>query len=188
MSSLVKSDIETAADFSSPHYRSFVGYLEEEACLTYTQIVDEMKRGHIPEWTDGTTKVPQIAKDYWRLPADASSELHCPSSRSFGSIPLANPHPSPTVLDLVLAVRADEAGHRMVNHTLANLDPNTDFNPFGLKHASATQQGQMAGFSRAESLEWSNKVVQELTGEMEKDGKKAVEVGLEGKTVEGKKE
>lgn len=58
--------------------------------MTYTQIADEIKRGNIPEWAPGATPVPQIAKDYWRLDDSA------------------------TMLDLVLAVRADEASHRCV--------------------------------------------------------------------------
>jgi len=68
----------------------FVGYLEEEAVVTYTQIVDEMERGHIPEWAPGAREVPQIAKDYWRMGPDA------------------------TMKDLILAVRADESNHRYV--------------------------------------------------------------------------
>ncbi|GAA5886732.1 hypothetical protein JCM6882_005871 [Rhodosporidiobolus microsporus] len=78
----------------------FVGYLEEEACKTYTHIIGAIERGEIPEWdakNPNSKKVPQVAKDYWRLPDDA------------------------TMLDLVKAVRADEAGHRFTNHTLANL-------------------------------------------------------------------
>jgi hypothetical protein len=42
------------------------------------------------------------------------------------------PHRRPdaaTMRDLILAVRADEANHRDVNHTLADLSPN-DSNPF----------------------------------------------------------
>ena len=31
---------------------------------------------------------------------------------------------------MLLNIRADEAGHRAVNHTLANLDQNNDPNPF----------------------------------------------------------
>ncbi|KAM0747600.1 alternative oxidase [Meredithblackwellia eburnea MCA 4105] len=116
----------------------FVGYLEEEAVLTYTQIVDEIKRGNLPEWEAGAQKVPQIAIDYWRLGQGA------------------------TMLDLVLAVRADEAGHRFVNHTLANLDTKNDFNPFGLRHADAIQQGTLPGISREESIEWIKKVEQEF--------------------------
>lgn len=65
------------------------------------------------------------------------------------------------MLDLVLAVRADEAGHRFLNHTLANLDGD-DLNPFAVKHADGTIQGKVAGFSRKESIEWSQKVEKEL--------------------------
>lgn len=54
----------------------FVAFLEEEAVVTYTQIVDEINRGHIPEWSsDKKDIVPQIALDYWRLPSDATSTL-----------------------------------------------------------------------------------------------------------------
>jgi len=118
----------------------FVGYLEEEAVITYTQIVDEIKRGNLPEWSDAPNaqKVPQIAKDYWRLKDDC------------------------TMVDLIMAVRADEAGHRFVNHTLANLNQRTDFNPFGLKHADATMQGTLPGITREESLEWSRKVEEDM--------------------------
>ena len=31
--------------------------------------------------------------------------------------------------DVILAIRADEAHHRVVNHTLANMKPN-EFNPY----------------------------------------------------------
>ncbi|KAM0747595.1 AOX-domain-containing protein [Meredithblackwellia eburnea MCA 4105] len=117
----------------------FVGYLEEEAVVTYTQIADEIKRGNLPEWdVGGQQVVPQISVDYWRLGKRA------------------------TMLDLILAVRADEAGHRFVNHTLANLDSKTDFNPFGLRHADAVQQGTLPGISRDESLAWMKKVEEEL--------------------------
>ncbi|GAA5944101.1 hypothetical protein JCM1841_002990, partial [Sporobolomyces salmonicolor] len=50
----------------------FVGYLEEEAIVTYTQIVESMRRGEIPEWDAGKKQVPQFAKDYWRLSDDAT--------------------------------------------------------------------------------------------------------------------
>ena len=35
-----------------------------------------------------------------------------------------------TMKDLIYYIRADEAGHRGVNHTFANLDQNEDPNPF----------------------------------------------------------
>jgi ubiquinol oxidase len=37
----------------------FVGYLEEEACITYTRCIEDMKRGWIPEWEG--VKAPGIA-------------------------------------------------------------------------------------------------------------------------------
>jgi ubiquinol oxidase len=50
-----------------------------------------MEIGNIPEWTTkGGQAVPQIAVDYWRL------------------------KPNATMTDMILAVRADEAGHRYV--------------------------------------------------------------------------
>ena len=43
------------------------------------------------------------------------------------------------------AVRADEATHRFVNHSLANLDQKRDFNPFALGEASAEIRGTKYG-------------------------------------------
>jgi hypothetical protein len=48
---------------------------------------------------------PPIAIDYWRLPKDS------------------------LIRDVLLAIRADEAHHRLVNHTLGSLNQN-DQNPF----------------------------------------------------------
>ncbi|GAA6025947.1 hypothetical protein JCM11491_005171 [Sporobolomyces phaffii] len=66
----------------------FVAYLEEEACYTYTHALEALDKGELPEWAPGNQKVPTVAKDYWRLGDHA------------------------TMRDLILAVRADEAGHR----------------------------------------------------------------------------
>jgi len=86
----------------SPKYcHRFVGYLEEEAVLTYTHILEEIDNGVLHEWK--SQPAPDIAKDYWRL------------------------GPNGTVRDLILAVRADEANHRDVNHKLSDIrqeDPN----------------------------------------------------------------
>lgn len=117
----------------------FVGFLEEQAVITYTQIASEIRLGHIPSWSDGTQKVPQIAKDYWRLGDSA------------------------TMLDLILAVRADEAGHRFMNHTLADLGEK-DLNPFGLRHAPVELQGKLPGFTREQSLKWSKMVEEDMKG------------------------
>jgi ubiquinol oxidase len=49
-----------------------------------------------------------------------------------------------TLLDVIRAIRADEASHRFVNHSLANLDQKRDFNPFALGDASAEIRGTKA--------------------------------------------
>jgi ubiquinol oxidase len=68
-----------------------VGYFEEEAVVSYTSYLAELDAGCTPN-----PPAPQIAIDYWRLPANA------------------------TLRDVVIAVRADEAGHRDVNHRMAD--------------------------------------------------------------------
>lgn len=79
----------------------FVGYLEEEAVYTYSRILREMDAGNLPKWTAKDFLVPDIAVRYWNMP-----EGHR------------------TMRDLMLYVRADEAKHREVNHTLGNLNQN----------------------------------------------------------------
>lgn len=68
-----------------------VGYLEEEAVVSYTHYLAEIDAGRIEN-----VPAPQIAKDYWSLPDDAR------------------------LRDVVLVIRADEEGHRDVNHDFAN--------------------------------------------------------------------
>ena len=83
----------------------FVGYLEEEAVLTYTRIIKEIEAGNLPEWEK--MEAPEIAIQYWKMPEGKR-----------------------TMLDLMLYVRADEAKHREVNHTLGNLNQREDPNPY----------------------------------------------------------
>ena len=77
----------------------FVGYVEEEACHTYTDIIQAVENApegsELAEWR--TEVAPAIARGYWHLGAKAS------------------------VLDLFYAVRADEAEHRDVNHICSGL-------------------------------------------------------------------
>jgi ubiquinol oxidase len=68
-----------------------VGYFEEEAVTSYTQYLEEIDAGRATN-----VPAPAIAIAYWHLPADA------------------------TLRDVVIAVRADEAGHRDANHGFAN--------------------------------------------------------------------
>ena len=78
----------------------FVGYVEGEACHTYTMIIDAVENA--PDGSDMATwrtdKAPSIARAYWRL------------------------GPEGTVLDMIYAVRADEAEHRDVNHVCSGLE------------------------------------------------------------------
>lgn len=57
----------------------FVGYLEEEAIVSYTQYLQQIDAGKIEN-----VSAPKMAVEYWRLPTDAK------------------------LRDVVLAVRADE--------------------------------------------------------------------------------
>lgn len=68
-----------------------VGYLEEEAVYSYTQYLEGVDDG-----TYENIPAPQLAIDYWDLPADAR------------------------LREVIVAVRADEAGHRDVNHDFAD--------------------------------------------------------------------
>lgn len=67
-----------------------VGYFEEEAVISYTTYLAEVESGR-----HENVPAPQRAIDYWKLPADAR------------------------LSDVIIAVRADEAEHRDVNHGFA---------------------------------------------------------------------
>lgn len=76
---------------SSKTAHRFVGYLEEEAVISYTHYLEEIDTGRIKNGP-----APDIAKAYWHLSSDA------------------------TLRDVILAVREDEVEHRDVNHELAD--------------------------------------------------------------------
>ena len=76
---------------SSRTAHRMVGYFEEEAIVSYTEYLAEIESGRIEN-----IAAPQIAIDYWKLGPEARLK------------------------DVVLAVRADEAGHRDVNHAFAD--------------------------------------------------------------------
>ena len=69
-----------------------VGYFEEEAVISYTEYLKELENGQIED-----QPAPEIAINYWNLP------LHS------------------TLKDVVKVIRDDEAGHRDVNHSFANI-------------------------------------------------------------------
>ncbi|MEM7430208.1 MAG: alternative oxidase [Pseudomonadota bacterium] len=68
-----------------------VGYFEEEAVVSYTQYLEEIDAGR-----HENVPAPKIAIDYWNMDKDA------------------------LLRDVVIAVRADEAGHRDRNHHFAD--------------------------------------------------------------------
>jgi ubiquinol oxidase len=68
-----------------------VGYLEEEAIISYSQYLKEIEDGQIPN-----IQAPSIAKDYWHLLDDAK------------------------LSDVIKAVLQDECKHREINHYFAN--------------------------------------------------------------------
>ena len=68
-----------------------VGYLEEEAVISYTQYLEQVDSGAVEN-----VPAPRMAIDYWKLAPDAR------------------------LRELIVAVRADEAAHRDHNHGYAN--------------------------------------------------------------------
>jgi len=69
----------------------FVGYLEEEAYKTYTKLLGYIDEGKIKD-----RPAPQLAIDYWNMPAGA------------------------TMRDMTVIIREDERDHAVVNHSMAN--------------------------------------------------------------------
>ena len=49
----------------------FVGYLEEEAVITYTRQIKDLDAGRLPKWEK--LEAPQIAIDYWHMPEGKQS-------------------------------------------------------------------------------------------------------------------
>ena len=76
---------------SAPTAHRLAAYLEEEAVASYTHYLAEIDEGSSPN-----PDAPRLARDYWGLPEDA------------------------TLWDVIFMVRADEAGHRDVNHAIAD--------------------------------------------------------------------
>jgi len=69
-----------------------VGYFEEEAVISYTEYLKEIEEGKIKN-----IKAPEIAINYWNLPLNSRLK------------------------DVVEVIRDDEASHRDVNHSFANI-------------------------------------------------------------------
>jgi len=114
----------------------FVGYLEEEAVLTYTLAIQDIEAGKLPKWSDPKFQIPELAVNYWKMPEG-----------------------SRTMRDLLLYIRADEAKHREVNHTLGNLDQKEDPNPFVSEYKDADKPHPGKGIEHIKPLGWERKDV-----------------------------
>lgn len=112
----------------------FVGYLEEEAVLTYTYAIQDIEEGKLPKWSN--LEAPEIAVRYWNMP-----EGHR------------------TMRDLLLYIRADEAKHREVNHTLGNLDQAEDPNPFVSEYKDPDKPHPTKGIEITKPTGWDRKDV-----------------------------
>lgn len=90
----------------SPRYcHSFVGYLEEQAVHTYTNLLQDIDAGKYPEFEE---KCSNLARAYWKIPQEKA-----------------------TWRNVFANIRADESKHRDVNHELADIaDDIHAVNPF----------------------------------------------------------
>jgi len=97
----------TAYALNPAYCHRFVGYIEEEACSTYTKIIQGLLEAppgsDLATWRDDLA--PAIGRAYWHMGETG------------------------TVLQLIKAIRADEANHRDVNHLAAGVRPG-QINPF----------------------------------------------------------
>ncbi len=115
----------------------FVGYLEEQAVFTYTLAIQDIENGLLPEWDlDSDFKVPDMAINYWNMPEGAR-----------------------TMRDLLLYIRADEAKHREVNHTLSNLKQKEDPNPFVSEYKDKTTPHPGKGIKTIKPLGWEREEI-----------------------------
>jgi ubiquinol oxidase len=112
----------------------FVGYIEEEAVKTYTLAIQDIDEGKLPAWK--TLEAPEIAVRYWNMPEGKR-----------------------TMKDLLMYIRADEAKHREVNHTLGNLDQSQDPNPFVSDYNDPAKPHPSKGIEHIKPTGWERKEV-----------------------------
>ncbi|KAL1964730.1 hypothetical protein VTN77DRAFT_6597 [Rasamsonia byssochlamydoides] len=107
----------------------FVGYLEEEAIITYTREIADLDAGRLPEWEN--LDAPEIAVKYWQMPEGHRK-----------------------MRDLLMYVRADEAKHREVNHTFGNLDWKHDPNPYTSVYKDPERPYPKQGIQNLQQTGW----------------------------------
>lgn len=112
----------------------FVGYLEEEAVHTYTLAIQDLEEGKLPAWND--LDAPEIAIRYWSMPEGHRK-----------------------MRDLLLYIRADEAKHREIHHTFANLNQAEDPNPFASEYKDLDKPHPGRGIEHIRAEGWERKDV-----------------------------
>ena len=112
----------------------FVGYLEEEAVLTYTREIADIDAGKLPKWA--AMQAPDIAVQYYNMAEGKRS-----------------------VRDMLMHIRADEAKHREVNHTLGNLEQKVDPNPYVSVYKDEGQPHPTKDISHLKTSGWERKDV-----------------------------
>lgn len=112
----------------------FVGYLEEEAVKTYTIAIQDLENGRLPQWNN--LQAPEIAVRYWRMPEGKRK-----------------------MRDLLLYIRADEAKHREIHHTLGNLNQMEDPNPFVSEYEDSKQPRPSLSIRHVKSTGWERQDV-----------------------------
>ena len=112
----------------------FVGYLEEEAVLTYGLAIADIEAGKLPKWEK--LPIPEIAVNYWKIPEGMRSMRH-----------------------LLIYIRADEAKHREVNHTLGNLHQKEDPNPFVSTYKDPSKAHPSKGIEHTKGTGWEREEV-----------------------------
>ncbi|WPH00469.1 Alternative oxidase [Acrodontium crateriforme] len=112
----------------------FVGYLEEEAVLTYTRMIKDIEDGKLPMFAK--MRAPDIGVHYYNMPE---------GQRSFK--------------ELLYYIRADESKHREVNHTLANLDQKNDPNPYVSEYKDESKPHPTKDISQQRPKGWEREDV-----------------------------
>ena len=99
-----------------------------------TRAIQEIEDGKLPEWD--LLQAPEIAVNYWQMPEGQR-----------------------TMKDLLLYIRADEAKHREVNHTLSNLSQTSDPNPYQSRYHDPSKIHPTKGMENLKETGWERKEV-----------------------------
>ncbi|KAJ5596252.1 Alternative oxidase [Penicillium hetheringtonii] len=116
----------------------FVSYLiSPRICHRFVGYLEEearLRTASSPKWD--LLQAPEIAVNYWQMPEGQR-----------------------TMKDLLLYIRADEAKHREVNHTLSNLSQTSDPNPYQSRYHDPSKIHPTKGMENLKETGWERKEV-----------------------------